>query len=58
MPSRSEGLGHGFIRRQKPLGMAGRFEPLHASLALTRRPMRVLTPIIAVATLMSRTLSS
>ena len=31
--------------------MAGRFEPLHPILALTRRPMRVLTPIIEITTL-------
>ena len=31
--------------------MAGRFEPLHPIFALTRRPMRVLTPVIKIPTL-------
>jgi hypothetical protein len=31
--------------------MAGRFELLHAILALTRRPMGVLTSVIEIATL-------
>jgi hypothetical protein len=51
MPSRSEMLGDGSIRRQKSLGMPRRLQPLHAMLALARRPMRVLTPVIEVATL-------
>jgi hypothetical protein len=51
MPSRAEVLGNGTIRRQKALGMTGGFEPLHATLTLTRRPMRILTPVIEVATL-------
>src|SRR5262245_61755055 len=51
MPSRAKVLGNGSIRRQKTLGMAGRFESLHAPLLLARRPMRILTPIIEVATL-------
>jgi hypothetical protein len=51
MPSRSEVLGDGSIRRQKTLGMPRRFEALHAPLALPRRPMRVFTPVIEVATL-------
>jgi hypothetical protein len=51
MPSWSEVLGNGAIYGQKTLRMAGRFEPLHAMLPLTRRPMRVLTPVIEVAAL-------
>src|SRR5215470_3474290 len=51
MPPWSEVLGNRTVRREKPLRMAGRFEPLHAPLALTRRPMRVLTPVIEIATL-------
>jgi hypothetical protein len=51
MPARSEVGGHGAIRRQKALGMPGGCEPLHATLALTRRPMRALIPIIEVVTL-------
>jgi hypothetical protein len=51
MPARSEVGGHGAIRRQKALGMPGGCEPLHATLALTRRPMRALIPIIEGATL-------
>ena len=42
MPSWSEVLGNGSIGRQKTLGMAERFEPLHATLPLARRPMRIL----------------
>src|SRR5262245_2107668 len=44
-------LGNGAIRRQKPLGMPGRFEALHAIFALPCGPMGVLTPVIEVATL-------
>ena len=51
MPPWSEVLGNRSIRRQKTLGMAGRFEPLHPILALPRRPMRVLTPVIEIPTL-------
>ena len=51
MPSGSEVLGNGAIRRQKTLGMPGGLEPLHAILALTRRPMRVFTPVIEIPTL-------
>ena len=50
MPSWSEVLGDRAIRRQKTLGMPGGFEALHAPLALTRRPMRVFTPVLEVAT--------
>ena len=51
MPLGSEVLGDGAIRREKALGMTGGFEPLHATLPLTRWAMRVLTPIIEGATL-------
>ena len=51
MPSQAEVLGHGAIRGQKALGVTGGFESLHASFALTHRPMRVLTPVIEVAML-------
>ena len=51
MPPGSEVLGDGAIRREKALGMTGGFEPLHATLPLTRWAMGVLTPIIEVATL-------
>src|SRR5262245_19851101 len=44
-------LGDGAIRGQKTLGMAGGFEPLHALLPLSRRPMRVLTAVVQIATL-------
>ena len=51
MPSGSEVLGHGSIRGQKTLGMPRGFDPLHAILALPRRPMRVLAPVIELPTL-------
>jgi hypothetical protein len=51
MPPGSEVVGKRSIRGQEPLGMAGRCEPLHPILALTRRPMRVLTPVIEIPTL-------
>jgi hypothetical protein len=51
MPSRTEVLGTGAIRRQKSLGMTGGFESLHTILALARGAMRVFAPVIEVATL-------
>jgi hypothetical protein len=51
MPSRAEALGNGTIRGQKALGMTGGFEPWHATLGLTRRPMGVLTPFVEIAAL-------
>src|SRR5215510_1276212 len=51
MPSRSEGLGNGAIRRQKSLGMPCRLKPLHAIFSLPCRAMRVLTPVVEVTTL-------
>ena len=44
-------LGDGSIRRQKALGMPRGFEPLHAIFSLACGPMRVLAPVIEVATL-------
>ena len=51
MPSRVEVLGNRSICREKTLGLAGRFELLHATLPLARRPMRLLTSIMEIATL-------
>jgi hypothetical protein len=51
MPPRSEVLGNRTVRGEKPLRMARRFEPLHATLTLPRWAMRVLTPIIEIAAL-------
>src|SRR5262249_38244852 len=49
--SGAEMLGNRTICGEKPLRMAGRFEPLHATLALARRPMGVLTPVVQMAAL-------
>ena len=51
MPSGSEVLGHGAIRRQKALGVPCGLQPLHAICALARGPMRILTAVVEVATL-------
>src|SRR5882672_82271 len=51
MPSWSEVLGKGPIRGQQALGMAHRCQPLHAPLALACGAMRVLTAVVARATL-------
>jgi hypothetical protein len=51
MPSRAEVLGDGSICRQKALGVTRGLEPLHASLTLTGRPMRILTPVVEIPTL-------
>jgi hypothetical protein len=51
MPPGAEALGTGAIRRPKALGMPRGGEPLHTTLALARRSMGVLTPVIAGATL-------
>ena len=51
MPPGSEVLSNRPVRGEKPLRMAGRFKPLHAPFALTRRPMRVFTPVIERPTL-------
>ncbi len=44
-------MGNGTIRGQKALRMTRRLKPLHAIFALPRGSMRVLTPVIEVATL-------
>jgi hypothetical protein len=51
MPSWSEVLGDGAIRRQKALRMSRRLKPLHAIFSLACGAMRVLATIIEVATL-------
>jgi len=51
MPSGAEVLGNGAIRGEKALRMTRRLKPLHAIFALPRGSMRVLTPVIEVATL-------
>src|SRR6266567_9427761 len=51
MPSRAEVLGYGSIRREKTLGMTGGFESLHALFPLARRAMRILAPVVEIATL-------
>ena len=51
MPPRAKVLGNGTIRGQKALGMPRRLEPLHAILTLTRRTIRILTPVVQIATL-------
>ena len=51
MASGLEVVGDRSVRRQKALGMPGRGEPLHTTLALTRGPMRVLTAVVEIATL-------
>src|SRR5215510_3060058 len=51
MPSGSEVLGDRTIGRQEALRMTCGLKPLHTALALTCRPMGVLTPIIEIAAL-------
>jgi len=51
MPPRAKVLGDGALRRQKPLGMSRRLQPLHAICALACRTMRVLTAVMQIATL-------
>src|SRR6516165_2550565 len=51
MPSWPEVLGNGAVGREETLRMPGGFEPLHVVLALPRRTMGVLTPVIEIATL-------
>src|SRR5215510_13284129 len=51
MSSGSEVLGDRTIGRQEALSMTCRLKPLHTALALTCRPMRVLTRIIEIAAL-------
>jgi hypothetical protein len=49
--SRSEVLGDGTIRGQKPVGVLWRLKPLHAPLPLARRLVGIFRPIIEVAVL-------
>src|SRR2546426_12763963 len=51
MASWSDVVGNRAIRGQKALGVTGRLQRVHALLALTRRSMRVLTPVVERATL-------
>src|SRR5215813_12314692 len=51
MPSGAEVLGDRTIGRQEALRMTCGLKPLHTALALTCRPMGVLTPIIEIAAL-------
>src|SRR5215470_6467400 len=51
MPSGSEVLGNRAIRGQKALGMPCGLEPLHPTLPLACRPMRVLTAVVEIAAL-------
>jgi hypothetical protein len=44
-------LGNGSVSGEKSLGVTRRFASLHPALALPRRAMRILTPVIEVATL-------
>jgi len=54
MASGLEVVGDRSVRRQKALGMPGRGEPLHTTLALTRGPMRVLTAVMPLAAALPR----
>jgi hypothetical protein len=49
--SRSEVLGDGTIRREKPLGVPWRLEPLHPPLQLACRLMGVFRPVVERAVL-------
>jgi hypothetical protein len=51
MPSRTEVLGDGLIRRKESLGLPGRFKPLHPPFPLACRLVRVLRAIIQIAML-------
>ena len=51
MSARTEVLHDRSIRREKSLGVARRFEPLHTLLPLTCRLMGVLRPIVQIAVL-------
>ena len=46
MPAWPEVVGHGAVGREETLRMAGGCAPLHGVLALPRRTMGVLTPVI------------
>jgi hypothetical protein len=51
MPAWPDVVGNGAVSREETLRMPGGFEPLHVVLALPRRTMGVLTPVIQIATL-------
>ena len=51
MPSRAEVLGNGTIGGEKALSVPWGLEPLHALFPLARRSMRILTPVVEIATL-------
>jgi hypothetical protein len=51
MPPGSKVLGDRTVHGEKPLRMAGRFEPLHAIFSLACGAMGVLTPVVEVTTL-------
>ena len=48
MAARAEVLRDGTIRREEPLSLARRLEPLHVSLALTGGLMRVLGAVVEI----------
>src|SRR5262245_47461943 len=51
MPTRTEMLGDGTIRREEPLGVARGLEPLHVPLPLAGALMRILRPIVEIPVL-------
>ena len=51
MSSRAKRVKDCTKRRQKSLPVTRRFEPWQATFALTRRPLRVLTAVLEIATL-------
>jgi len=51
MPAWPDVVGHGAVGREETLRMPGGCAPLHVVLALPRRTMGVLTPVIQRATL-------
>ena len=51
MPARAEVLRDGTIGGKEPLGLTERLKPLHATLALTSRLVRVFCTVIEVAML-------
>ena len=48
MPSRPEVAIDQSVRRQEPLCLTVRFEPLHLSLSSSCRSMRILSPIVQI----------
>jgi hypothetical protein len=47
----AEMLGNGPMRREKALSVAGGLEPLHPSLALARRLVRIFRAVVQIAML-------